>query len=117
MRYRRLDSKDDFAWGHGQADYLENSPECVAQAVVTRLRLLAGEWFLDLQEGMPYQGRVLGKHTPDTYNPIIRARILGTQGVTELVSYESLYDSEIRNLTVNVTINTVYGVATLSEVL
>lgn len=95
---------------------LADSPECVAQAVVTRLRLLAGEWFVDLQEGIPLPTHVLGKHTPQTYDPIIRARILKTEGVAALVRYESLFDTETRRLTVNATLRTVYGTATLHEV-
>lgn len=117
MKYRRLDPAGDCTLGHNAADYLIDSPECVAQAVVTRLRLLAGEWFLDLTEGVPYQGRVLGKHTPGSYNPLIRARILGTEGVTEITFYEAIYNSETRHLTVNATIATVYGNATIKEML
>lgn len=116
MIYRRLDNNGDYVMGHGQADYLVNSPECVAQAVITRLRLLAGEWFLDLTEGMPYQTHVFGKHVPTTYNPLIRARILATEGVKELLFFESLYDSETRRLTVNTRISTVYGDVNVREV-
>lgn len=103
--------------GHGAADYWENDPLGVAQAVVSRLRLLAGEWFLDLQEGVPYVGGVLGKHTQGSYDPILRERILGTQGVTQILSYESLFDGETRQLTVQCEIDTEYGPATFQEVL
>lgn len=117
MRYRRLDADGDFFIGHGAADYLINSPECVAQAVVTRLRLLAGEWFLDLQEGTPYRDRLLGKQTPQSYDPMLRARILRTEGVREITSYTSDFDGETRRLTVSVGLDTVYGPATITEVL
>lgn len=109
MRYRRLSPEGDFTLGHGAADYLADSPECVAQAVVTRLRLLAGEWFLDLEEGTPYQTRVLGKQTPQSYDPLLRARILQTEGVREIASYTSAFDGETRRLTVSVSLNTIYG--------
>ncbi len=117
MRYRRLDEALDYAFGHGAADYLSDSPECVAQAVGTRLRLLAGEWFLDLQEGIPYAPAVLGRHTKESYDPVIRARILETDGVTGITEYESEYDGETRRLVVSVTIDTVYGTATVQEVM
>lgn len=117
MRYRRLDEARDYAFGHGGADYLNNSPECVAQAVGTRLRLLAGEWFLDLQEGTPYAPAVLGRHTKESYDPVIRARILETEGVTGIVEYESEYDGETRRLVVSVTIDTVYGATTVQEIM
>lgn len=117
MRYRKWAQGQDVQYGHGQADYWQNVPEGVAQAVVSRLRLLAGEWFLDLQEGTPYVGGVLGKHTKESYDPVIRARILETEGVTDLESYESVFNGETRALTVLATINTIYGPATVQEVL
>jgi hypothetical protein len=117
MRYRRLDEVGDMVIGHGDADYLKDSPECVAQAVVTRLRLLRGEWFLDLTDGTPYVPAVFGKHTRESYDIAIRQRILETEGVTELVEYESLFDGETRRLTVNTRINTVYGPAAVQEVM
>ena len=116
MKYRRLDNNKDMVMGHGDADYLHNTPETVAQAVVTRLRLLRGEWFLDFTEGTPYDPAVLGKHTRASYDLAVRFRILGTEGVTEITEYESLFDGEERRLTINVTINTVYGPAAIQEV-
>lgn len=117
MKYRRLDINGDMAIGHGDADYLKDSPECVAQAVVTRLRLLRGEWFLDLTEGTPYAPAVLGKHTKATYDFAIRQRVLETEGVTDIEEYESIFDGETRKLTVNIRINTVYGPAQVQEVM
>ena len=117
MKYRKLDGNGDMVMGHGNADYLKDSPECVAQAVVTRLYLLRGEWFLDLTEGTPYVPAIFGKHTRESYDFAIRLRILETEGVTEIVEYESLYDGERRGLTVNARIDTVYGPATVQEVL
>lgn len=117
MKYRRLDESGDMVIGHGNADYLNDTPECVAQAVVTRLRLLTGEWFLDLTEGTPYAPAVLGKHTRQSYDFVIRERILDTEGVTAIVEYESLFDGETRLLTVNTRIDTVYGPAKIYEVL
>ena len=117
MQYRKLDQDGDMVLGHGEADYLRDSPECVAQAVVTRLRLLTGEWFLDLTEGTPYVPSVLGKHTRETYDAVIRRRVLETEGVREIEEYESLFDGETRKLTVTIRLNTVYGPAAVSEVL
>ena len=87
MRIRKwTEGGTDMQAGHGKADYWVNDPRGVGQAVVQRLRLLAGEWFLDLQDGTPYVGGVFGKHTMGSYDPVIRARILGTEGVTAITS-------------------------------
>lgn len=117
MRCRKLDFDGDYVFGHGDADFHRDSPEAVAQAVATRLRLLAGEWFLDNQEGTAYAQAALGRHTQDSRDPMLRARILDTQGVTGISAYESTYDGETRRLTVNATIDTAYGSASLREVL
>ncbi len=117
MKYRKLDSNGDMIFGHGDADYLKDTPETVAQAVVTRLRLLRGEWFLDLTEGTPYAPAVLGKHTKASYDYAVRTRVLETQGVVEILEYESIFDGETRRLTVTIRIDTVYGPAHIQEVL
>ena len=96
MKYRKLTENGDYAFGRGGADMHADTPEAVGQAVLTRLRLFAGEWFVDLKEGTPYVPGVLGKHTQDTYDPVFRERILDTEGVTGIVSYASSFDGESR---------------------
>lgn len=110
MRYRKLDNNGDYVFGHGMADFLIDCPEAVAQAVRTRLELNLGQWFLDVESGTPY-AHTLGKSRPEDYDPLIRRRILRTEGVTGIESYESGYDSETRRLAVAVTIDTAYGTA------
>ncbi|MGA3827401.1 hypothetical protein [Pseudomonas chlororaphis] len=115
MRYRKLDANGDYTFGHQQADFLRDSPETVAQAVSTRLKLDQGEWFLDKTEGMPWKTQVLGERTTATRDSAVQKRVLGTQGVTQIASYESEFDSETRKFTPTVTIDTTYGQTTISE--
>ena len=107
MIYRQLDQNGDYQIGQ----FIENSPATVAQAVQTRLLLWMGEWFLDITDGTPYMQGILGHNT--NYDFEIQSRILGTPGVTEMVSYSSNVDAN-RNLSVQATINTIYGQATVS---
>lgn len=115
MRYRTLSASDDYTFG--QRAFLVDSPEAVGQAVLTRLRLARGEWFLDTTEGTPYQQEILGMGRVATYDAAIIERILGTPGVTELVSYSSNLDRRTRAATVEAVINTQYGQATVSVTL
>ena len=110
MRVRRRTSTGDIIFGHGGADYLVNSPDAVASLVQMRLLLFTGEWFLDLTEGMAWATRVLGKGRTG-YDTVIKARILGTQGVTGIVP--GSYSSSVagRALSVSCTVNTLYGQA------
>lgn len=109
MRYRKLTVTGDMTFGNGRIDFHRDTPEGVGQAVVTRLKLWSGEWFLDIEEGTPYQVGALGKYTRDSIDPMIRERILDTEGVTSIAEYQSRFDAENRKFYVEATINTIYG--------
>lgn len=113
MRYRKLDANGDYTFGNGQADFFKNSPDGVAQAVKTRLMLWRGEWFLDNEEGTPYLQGVIGKHSEQTRDTVLRSQILNTEGVTGIASYESNVDPDTRKLNVLVTVDTIYGETTI----
>lgn len=117
MRYRKLDANGDYTFGHSAADFLQNLPETVAQAVQTRLDLYKGEWFLDITDGTPWNTEVLGKNTQATYDAAIKSRILGTPGVKQIDSYTSTFNPGTRALTVNVTLTTIYGQTTFTGTL
>lgn len=116
MRVRKMDADGDYVLGTGQ-DFLVDSPESVAQAVQTRLGLYTGEWFIDTDDGTPWRTEVLGKYTLSTYDAVLKARILGTPGVTQIDDYSSDFDGETRHLVVTATITTDYGQATVSSTL
>lgn len=115
MRYRALTAGEDMQFGRGGANFLVDTPETVAQAIMTRLRLMAGEWFLDVTEGTPYATQILGTNTKPTYDAAIRERIIDTQGVLSLDEYSS--DLAGRRLSVSATVTTIYGQAAVSGVL
>lgn len=117
MRYRKLDKTGDMNFGNQQADFYRDQPEAVAQAVLTRLRLWVGEWFLDTTEGTPYQQAMLGAHKSKTIEPAVRARILGTDGVTDIESLSLTIDPDSRKASISAVINTAFGSAQLQGVL
>lgn len=102
-------------FGQGLVDFYIDNVEAVAQSVMTRLLLLQGEWFLNSEAGTPYATQVLGYDTKPTYDQAIRTVILETQGVTGLASYSSTVEN--RALTINATINTIYGQTEIQQVL
>lgn len=115
MRYRRLSSDGDYVFGQGTSNFLIDSPECVAQAIKTRLLLLRGEWFVDTSDGTPYATDILGKSNKTIRDREIRARILETPNVTEITEYSSSVVD--RALSVTATVNTAFGQTTVSAVL
>lgn len=117
MRYRKLDNNDDMTFGNQQADFYRDQPEAVAQAILTRLRLWVGEWFIDQTEGTPYQQAVLGTGTKKTIEPAMRSRILETTGVTNIEEFQLAIDADTRTANVSATVNTEYGTATAQGVI
>ncbi len=106
MQYRPLDANGDYTIG---VPFLANSPQCVAQAIVTRLALWQGEWFLDVTDGTPWLQSILGrKQNPDAY---IKQRILGTPGVTGLIEYQGTYVGATSAYSVSGLALTLYGPA------
>jgi hypothetical protein len=117
MRYRRLDENGDMTFGKQQANFLKDSPAAVAQAALTRLKLWTGEWFVDATEGTPYQNGILGYGTRQAVEPILRSRIIETEGVSEITSFDILFDADARKMSISATIDTKYGVAQLQGIM
>ncbi|WP_313619521.1 hypothetical protein [Pantoea septica] len=115
MRYRREDEDGDYTFGQGDDTWLVNSPETVAQAVKTRFLLWYGQWFLDTTEGTPWIQSVLGKQKPETYNLAIRQRILETQGVKSIRSFDTTLNTSSRRVVFTATIDTIYGTTTVTS--
>lgn len=111
MRYRQLDADGDYVVGQ---QFLINSPACVAQAVMTRLRLWLGEFFVDTTDGTPWLTEVLGARAGHSPDAAIKKRVLLTPGVTGLSDYNSAFDGTTRKLTVTATLQTAFGAATIS---
>lgn len=116
MRYRALTPDGDYPFGHAGV-YLVDSPQAVAQAISTRLKLWAGEWFLDSEEGTPYMQHILGMGTSATRDIAIKSHILGTQGVKQIISYKSSLDGPTRKFSVECLVDTIYGAATVNALL
>jgi len=116
MRYRPLDAAGDYTVGR---PFLANDPAAVAQAIQTRLRLSLGEFFLDTTDGTPWLTEILGPRANLNPDAAIKQRILGTPGVTSIVSYSSSFDGGPRALSVNASVQTAYSAApiTVSQVI
>ena len=123
MRYRKLAQMPgtnvfnftggDYTFGNGATDFWIDVPDAPAQAALTRMYLFLGDWFLDTSDGTPWNTKVLGYYTANTRDPVIQSRILGTQGVSAIISYSSNVVREARSFTVNTQIDTIYGAASI----
>lgn len=112
MRYRKQSPTGDYVFGNGSSFFIDN-PDCVAQAVRTKLRLYTLEWFLDTREGLDLN-HILGSNTQGTRDIEIQQRILATPSVRSILTYWGGKDTK-RNYRVNATLDTIYGVVPISE--
>lgn len=115
MKQRSLDASGDYSFGRG-LPFLQSSPLCVAQAIMTRLRLRTNEWFVDLTDGTDYDGQILGHNTGATRDQAIRIRILDTPGVKQINKYISVLDQN-RAFTVAAIVDTIYGPVSITTIL
>ena len=82
-----------------------NGNEEVVQRVKTRLRRIAGEWFLQTTAGIPYfDGEMLGGKNSQYVLMVIKAEIMNTIGVQDVTSISIDYNNQTRKATVTATI-------------
>lgn len=82
----------------------------VVQDLKVRLWVFLNEWFLDTSIGMPFYQDILIKN-PDlnSIEAIIKEKIIETEDVNEIVSFDLVYDSQTRKLSVTFEVNTSFG--------
>lgn len=115
MIYRALDANGDFTLGR-KNEFL-SGVEAVTQAIYTRLWLWQGEWWEDLQSGLPMMQRILGfRNTKAAADILIRTRIAETEGVLDIISFSSSFDEATRAYSCTAEVNTKYGTVSISEV-
>lgn len=105
-----LDTDHDIYLGTPSALAIVEGADYVVQSIRTRLLLYLAEWWLDESEGTPWLQKILGTPTnPTVVERALKARILGTSGVTELLSFDVTYGAAERRLTVQFEVLTIYG--------
>lgn len=94
MKYRALDPSGDYIFGKGSQDFLGEAA-AVAQAIQTNLALFKGEWWEDLEDGLPMFQSILqnndSKEQLGIIDMFVKERITSTQGVSRIDSYQSSY--------------------------
>lgn len=114
MRVRKLSPSGDTIFGGGLANFYINSALGVGQKVVTRLKLIQGEWFLDTSAGTPWFTEIFGYANPAIRDLVIKNVILTTDNVNEITAYSSSIDAVLRNFDINADILTAFGPTSIS---
>ena len=73
--------------------------EAVGQHVRQRLQTFIGEFFLDTSCGVPWLDQILGQnYDPALAESVVKAEILATDGVEEILSFSVSFDRATRGL-------------------
>jgi hypothetical protein len=96
-----LDANGDLAISGGDLA-LASGATALVQAVAIALRFVKGEWFYDLDAGVPYYTDVLVKSpSADVLQSVFRKALLGVRGITGVASLSLSLDRASRTLVVN----------------
>ena len=110
---RTISAVDDLVDGFAVSDGLE----AVRQRVAQRLRFAAGEWFLDAEAGIPFIDVLPAR--PDgalLTAQLVASEVFQIEDVTAVTVERADLDRVTRRLHLEITVETVDGVVTITEV-
>jgi hypothetical protein len=100
----------DLAWKNGPltVDYTTQPlVDTVKQRLFIMLRTFQGEWFMDLNHGIPYWQNILGKKTTKSaVDLIFQQKILAENGVKEITEFKSTFVNRQYSLDFKVRVST-----------
>lgn len=93
---------NDIAHADGLISYVNLDNETI-QRIRTCLRRIEGEWFLDINAGLPYfGGQMLGGKDLEYVKLIIREELLSIDGVNKITEINILADTKTKHVSVYV---------------
>lgn len=97
---------------------LNSGLEAIRQCLQSRLSFFLGEWFLDIDLGVPYYQDVLKKNPdPVVLDGVFKQTILGTPGVIGLDEFDMQLDTSARLFTLKFRARTTDGPIDFEEAL
>lgn len=108
MSIRAIDENGDWEYGKGLQDYFLDL-DAIKMNIETKLRSWKGDCFFDLAAGVDYNN-FLDIGTKVFLDRDVKRVILQSEGVIKINSFSSVLDRGTRDLTIEVEIDTIYGV-------
>jgi hypothetical protein len=100
-------------WGQGQSNFVADV-YAIALLLQTRLSLFMGEWWADLNDGLPLWQSILGQNSNvAAISMLISQRILATPYVVGIVSSSAVYANS--QFSYAATVQTQFGPVTVTN--
>jgi len=112
MKYRQLSPTGDYVFGFGNTSFVVGA-EAVAQAIKTKLGLFKGDYWENLNDGLPFFQSIAGFGNKGAIDLLFQSRVLEVPNVTGITAYTSVLDSD-RKYTANMTVSTAFGTVEVS---
>lgn len=88
----------------------------IMQNLAIRLRFIMGEWYLDINAGIPYYEEFFRKNPNQIQiESILKTEIVETLGIQELTSFEADFDKRLRIFSVKFSARSISGEELLKE--
>ena len=109
MKDLNMSDDGDLVLTAGRLSWVEDD-ELIRQNLLKRLRTYSGEWFLNINIGVPYFQAIFVKGVdPEITEDFLIEEILSVIGVKEMVQFSMEFSAGSRELTVNFEVITVNG--------
>lgn len=106
---------NDISHKDGLVSFCTGEDETI-QRIRTCLRRIEGEWFLDVDAGLPYfGGQMLGSKDMEYVKMLIREELLIIEGVNKITEINILMDSTTKKVSVYVEIELNQNVYKITE--
>ena len=100
----------DVIFINGAAPTTRSQQDVVAQRLKITLQTFLGEWFLDLDIGLPYFQQILNKvRNKSTVDAIFQQAILADPGVVEMIQYSSTLTASSRGFDLSFSVRVADG--------
>lgn len=107
----KLDNNNDLVIENGDLVFTRGIPAIVQQCRI-RLQMFQGEWFLNLDAGIPYWQSILGEKPATAIEAariFFRRELLTVDGVKQITKLDITYTGITRTLNVTWQVKTIFG--------
>jgi len=116
MIIRTLDSNGDWTFGKGKSCY-KNAQLALNQNLATKLSEWKGDCFFNNDAGVDWKNRLAKRSQASPLQDEIRAVILKTDGVLQVINLIFDFNSINRNLTLSYSIKTIYSTESVNNII